>query len=80
MRAAICLIFAYAALFPIQLDLLFMGESRYAAERWIQEHFEQGALVETFAPHILLKYYPRFPSGSSCAAARSRPAHSGSRK
>jgi hypothetical protein len=62
MRAAICLVFAYAALFPIQLDLLFMGESRYAAERWIQEHFEQGALVETFAPHILLKYYPRFPS------------------
>jgi hypothetical protein len=62
MRVAICLAFAYAALFPIQLDLLFIGESRYAAERWIQEHFEQGDLIETFAPHPLLKYYPRFPS------------------
>jgi hypothetical protein len=62
MRAAICLVFAYAALFPIQLDLLLIKDPRYAAERWMQAHFEEGALVETFAPHPLLKFYPRFPS------------------
>jgi 4-amino-4-deoxy-L-arabinose transferase-like glycosyltransferase len=61
-RAAICLAFVYAAIFPIQLNLLFLGESRYAAERWMHEHFEKGALVETFTPYPLLKYHPRFPS------------------
>jgi 4-amino-4-deoxy-L-arabinose transferase-like glycosyltransferase len=61
-RAAICLAFAYAAVFPIQLDLLLIGESRYAAEQWMQEHFKKGALVETFTPDPLLKYHPRFPS------------------
>jgi 4-amino-4-deoxy-L-arabinose transferase-like glycosyltransferase len=61
-RAAICLAFTYAAVFTIQLDLLLMADPRYAAEQWIQEHFEQGALVETFVPYTLHSYYPRFPS------------------
>ena len=63
-RGAICLAFAYAGLFPLQLDLLFMGgESRYAAEQWMQEHFKKEAIVETFAAHHhhLGWYYPRFP-------------------
>jgi hypothetical protein len=63
-RAAVCLVFGYAALFPIQLDLLFMGgESRYTAERWMQERFRNGAIVETFADHLALAWdYPRFPA------------------
>jgi Dolichyl-phosphate-mannose-protein mannosyltransferase len=61
MRAAICLAFTYAGLFPLQLNFLFMAESRYAAEQWIQEHVEKGALVETFTPVSLLVYSPRFP-------------------
>ena len=61
-RAAISLAFAYAAAFPMQLDILYLKESRYAAEQWMQEHFRQGAIVETFAPYVLHKYYPRFPS------------------
>ena len=69
-RAAIALAFAYAVIFPVQLDLLLMGESRYAAEQWIEEHFEAGALVETFAPHQLLKYYPRFPPSVKVRSSR----------
>jgi 4-amino-4-deoxy-L-arabinose transferase-like glycosyltransferase len=61
-RAAICLTFAYAAVFPVQMDFLLIRESRYAAEQWLQKHFAKGALVETFTPYSLLKYYPRFPS------------------
>jgi hypothetical protein len=60
-KASICLIFAYAAVYPIQLDSLFLGESRFAAEQWINQHFHKGALVETFTPYNLLKYQPRFP-------------------
>ncbi len=64
MRAAICLVFAYAALFPIQLDHLFLRGSRYMAEQWMQEHFRDGTVVETFAEnHLHLQWgYPRFPS------------------
>jgi 4-amino-4-deoxy-L-arabinose transferase-like glycosyltransferase len=64
-RVAVCLVFAYAALYPIQLDLLLMGgDSRYAAELWMRERFRRGAIVETFAPSYLhlAWYYPRFPS------------------
>jgi 4-amino-4-deoxy-L-arabinose transferase-like glycosyltransferase len=64
-RVAVCLIFAYAALFPLQMDLLLMsGDSRYSAERWMKEHFKSGAIVETFAAsHLHLGwYYPRFPA------------------
>lgn len=60
-RAAICLAFAYAALFPLQLNFLFVRDSRYAAEQWMQKHVQEGALIETFTAYSLLKYHPRFP-------------------
>jgi Dolichyl-phosphate-mannose-protein mannosyltransferase len=60
-RASIGLVFAYAAVYSIQLDTLFLRESRFAAEQWINQHFQKGALVETFTPYNLLKYQPRFP-------------------
>ncbi len=59
-RTAICLLFAYAAFFPIQLNVLLIKDSRYAAAEWMEKHFSEGDIVETFAPHS--KYYPRFPS------------------
>lgn len=61
-RTAICLALAYAALFPIQLDVLFLRDSRYGAERWLEAQVPAGAVVETFAPHSLHNYYPRFPA------------------
>jgi len=61
-RAAICLAFAYAAIFPLQLDFLFIKESRYAAEQWMQEHFEDEAIVETFDGTNAHNYNPRFPA------------------
>jgi hypothetical protein len=65
LRVAVCLVFVYAALFPIQVDLLMLyGESRYAAERWMRQHMPPGTLVETFArSHLhLCWFWPRFPS------------------
>ncbi len=62
-RPVICLVFAYAALFPLQLDWLFLRESRFAAEQWMQTHMRPGAIVETFAFDRHLRWYcPRFPS------------------
>jgi 4-amino-4-deoxy-L-arabinose transferase-like glycosyltransferase len=75
-RIAVCLVFAYAALYPIQLDLLLMGgESRYAAELWMRERFRPGAIVETFAPSELhlAWYYPRFPSWVKVRVGRYPP-------
>jgi hypothetical protein len=62
-RVAVSLVFAYAGLFAIQLDFLFINDPRYAAERWLQENLSEGAIVETFAPRdTFFKHYPRFPS------------------
>lgn len=78
-RPAICLALAWAALFAVQVDVLFLRDSRYAAERWMREHVRPGELVETFAPHSLHKYYPRFPphvrvrSGKLAAGTRWEP-------
>jgi hypothetical protein len=60
-RTAVAGAFAYAVLFAIQIDLLFLNDSRYAAERWMRAHLEKGDVVETFAPQSVLDYYPRFP-------------------
>jgi hypothetical protein len=60
-RVAVCAILVYEGLFVIQLDTLFLTESRYDAEQYIRTHFAEGALVETFTPHHFHKYYPRFP-------------------
>lgn len=61
-RTAICLLFAYAAFFPIHLNILFMKDSRYAAAEWMEQHFSEGDIVETFTPYVNRKYYPRFPA------------------
>ncbi len=61
-RAAIVLVFAYEAVFAIQLDYAIGRDSRYAAERWLAEHTRPGAIVETLTPPTLYNYYPRFPS------------------
>jgi dolichyl-phosphate-mannose-protein mannosyltransferase len=64
-RLAVCVLLVYAALFPIQLDLLLMGgESRYAAEAWMEKNFRKSSIVETFATshYHLAWFYPRFPS------------------
>ena len=60
-QVAVCTILLYEGLFVIQLDTLFLTESRYKAEQYIRTHFAEGALVETFAPHQFHKFYPRFP-------------------
>jgi len=73
-RGGICLFFAYAALFPIQLDLLLMQDPRYEAEQWLRTYTDDGDIVETFAPKAsAFKHYPRMPSwvkmrGSQMAA------------
>jgi len=61
-RTAICLIFAYAAFFPIHLNILLMQDSRYAAAEWMEKHFSEGDIVETFTPYVARRYNPRFPS------------------
>jgi Dolichyl-phosphate-mannose-protein mannosyltransferase len=62
-RVAICLVFAYAAFFAIELDLLLIRDPRYSAEQWLQENLGEGAIIETFAPRdTSFKHYPRFPS------------------
>ncbi len=61
-RVAICVAYAYAALFAVQLDLLLLRDPRYAAEEWLQERLKPGDLIETFSPSdTFFKHYPRFP-------------------
>jgi 4-amino-4-deoxy-L-arabinose transferase-like glycosyltransferase len=61
-RGVVCCVFIYAALFAIQLDILFLKDPRYAAERWLKDHLKAGDIIETFAPSVsFLKHSPRFP-------------------
>ncbi len=63
LRPMVALTFAWAAIAAFQVDILFLRDSRYAAEAWIQREIPKGAIVETFAPSYLhlYWYYPRFP-------------------
>lgn len=62
-RVAIAGVFAYAGLFAIQLDLLFLNDPRYAAERWLKATLKDDAIIETFAPSdTFFKHYPRLPN------------------
>jgi hypothetical protein len=70
-RPAIAAAFAYATIFPLQLDLLFLEESRHDAERWLEQHVRAGDIIETFAPPWALgAYYPRFPARVRVRAGR----------
>lgn len=62
-RVAIAGVFAYAGLFAIQLDLLFLNDPRYAAEQWLRVTLKEDAIIETFAPSdTFFKHYPRLPN------------------
>jgi hypothetical protein len=69
-RPTIGAVFAFATIFPLQLDLLFLEESRHDAERWLEQHARAGDIIETFAvPYAIEAFYPRFPAGVKVKAA-----------
>ena len=84
-RLAVVVAFLPPAALCIQLDVLFLRDSRYAAERWLEERTREGDTVETFAPPSeTATYYPRFPERvevrrSRLAAATTWAARTGRR-
>lgn len=70
-RLGFVVVFLPAAILCIQLDALFLRDSRYAAERWLEARAREGDTVETFAPPSeTATYYPRFPKGVEVRRSR----------
>lgn len=58
--AAILFILAHSLAYGLSLDFLITRDSRYSAEKWMEENIPQGALVAAHDPGYSL---PRFPAG-----------------
>jgi hypothetical protein len=62
-RLAVAASFLPVAAKCAQLDVLFLRDARYAAERWMEARLREGDVVETLAePWHVAAYYPRFPA------------------
>ena len=59
--AAVLLILVYSGLYGLSLDLLLLRDSRYAAERWMEQNIPGGAVIAALRPEYSL---PRFPVGA----------------
>lgn len=57
-RAAVAAVFIYSGLYAFSLDLLMVKDSRYAAEKWIQENIPADSFIGL---GVLPVYGPRIP-------------------
>lgn len=70
----IFLILAHSLVYGFSLDLLLTRDSRYSAEKWMQENIPQGAVVAAHGPSYGL---PRFPAGMEVRRIQSEKGISG---